>query len=315
MFKKFYKKIRESFQTAVVAAFIVLMVILLLYIPFKIIPKIMTSGTSFIATTISSLFIPNEEDEENTRREETEDDDEDDVDEEDSTINTPTTKTQTPKYYGKADLSIRLIGVGIIDRNTGQFYQTNSTGLNEIVGIKFEVKNIGTNISGIWRLRLVMPSKTTPNHDSDYQISLRPGDRIEYVTGFENPIEKGINNGYIVADYFNNIDELTKTNNYLTVPISIVTKNSTDYKNIKISCGANVESSRTNTIVTWSASVSGGIGQYLYSWSGSDGLLSIQSPYNGINKIYYDTGTKTARVTVNINGQIISKDCDSIRIR
>ena len=320
--KKFYAKIKDSFQTAVVAAFIVLMVILLLYIPFKVIPKIMTSGTSLVATTISSIFIPDNND--NTEE----------------VVATTTTKTNTVKntvtnnsvsktetktsaYYGKADLAISLIGTGIINKSTGQFYQTNYAGSNDVVGVKFEVRNIGTNISGIWRLRLSMPSKTTPTYDSDYQISLRPGDRIEYVASFEKPLSIGINTGYVVADYFNNVDELTKTNNYLTVPIRIESSNitdndiDTDYNNnsLRITCGVNNENPRIGNIVTWSANVTGGSGQYLYSWQGSDDLLSIQSPYNGVNKVYYNSGTKTAKVIVYVNGQTISKSCGSISVR
>ena len=310
MFKKIYTKIQESFQTALVAAFIVLMVILLLYIPFKIIPKIMTSGSSFVATTISSLFVPNEK--ETTSK----------VAATSTKITTseksnPQIKTQIPSYYGKADLSISLIGTGIINRSAGQFYQTSYAGLNDIVGVKFEVKNIGTNVSGIWKLRLVMPSKTTPNYDSEYQISLRPGDRIEYVASFERPTGTGIKTGYIVADYFNNVDELTKTNNYLNVPIRIEGGNINDYEDntIRLSCGSNTTRTSVGDIVTWSATVSGGIGQPLYSWNGSEGLLLIQSPYNGVNKVYYNTGTKTANVTVSIGGQTISGDCGNVTIR
>lgn len=319
MFKKIYTKIRESFQTAVVAAFIVLMVVLLLYIPFKIIPKIMTSGTSFVATTISSLFVSSEEDNNSTKATTTKNT----IEKNNTPIKTTSTdennsktNTQTSKYFGKADLSVSLIGVGVIDKNTGQFYQTNYAGLNNIVGVKFMVKNIGTNISGVWRLRLAMPSKTTPNYDSDYQTSLRPGDRIEYVAAFEKPIKTGINNGYVIADYFNNVDELIKSNNYLTIPIRIENTINTNYNDsIEISCGANVDNPRIGNIVTWSANVVGGYDQYLYTWQGSDGLLSIQSPYNGINKVYDTSGIKTAKVIVNINGQTVSKNCGSISVR
>lgn len=310
-FKKIYEKIKESFQTALVAAFIVLMVILLLYIPFKIIPKIMTNGSSFIATTLSSLFISDDEssneDNNNTETKKPT------IKKETTTTNN--TQTQNPVYYGKSDLSINLISTGVINKYTGQFYQTNYIGSNDIVGIRFEVKNIGTNISGTWRLRLVMPSKTTPEYNSDYQISLKPGDRIEYTASFEKPTKTGNNTGYIIADYFNNVDESIESNNYLTIPIRIGSTNNSNYDSIKVSCRANTETSHTGNIVTWSANVTGGNGQYLYSWEGSDGLLSIQSPYNGINKIYYNTGTKTAKVIINTNGQTITKSCDSIRIR
>jgi hypothetical protein len=310
-FKKFYEKIKESFQTALVAAFIILTVLLLLYIPFKVIPKMMTNGTSFFATTLSSLFVPSEESSTDStpakpslKKE---------------TPTTKSTQTQSPIYYGKSDLSISLLGTGIINKNTGQFYQTSSAGLNDIVGVRFEVKNIGTNISGIWRIRLVMPSKSTPIYDSEYQISLKPGDRIEYTSSFERPTKTGNNIGYITADYFNNVDESVESNNYLTIPIKIVSGNITNYNNnyneIKLSCGANTTRTSTGDIVTWSATVTGGIGQPLYSWYGSDGLLSIQSTQNGVNKIYYNIGTKTARVAVSIGNETISGDCGSVTIR
>ena len=303
-FKKFYLKLKESFQTAIVASFIVLLIILILYIPFKIIPKIVTNGTSFIATTISSLFIPNEDQTEK-----------DTITTKKEKMKENITETKSPIYFGKADLSINLIGIGIIDKNTGQFYQTDNIGSNNIVGIKFEIRNIGTNISGVWRLRLAMPSKTTPDYNSDYQISLRPGDRIEYTASFEKPIKIGINTGYITADYFNSIDEITKSNNYLTVPIRITSKNNNYSDELKLSCGANTTRTSTGNIVTWSATVTGGIGQPLYSWYGSDGLLSIQSPQNGVKKTYYNTGNKTARVSVSVGNQIISGDCGSVTIR
>jgi hypothetical protein len=311
-FKKFYEKIKESFQTALVAAFIILTVLLLLYVPFKVIPKMMSNSSSFFATTLSSLFVSGDESSTDDTTTKTT------LKKETST--TKNTSAQSPVYYGKADLSISLLGTGIINKNTGQFYQTSSAGLNDIVGVRFEVKNIGTNISGIWRIRLVMPSKSTPIYDSEYQISLRPGDRIEYTASFERPTRTGNNIGYITADYFNNVDESVESNNYLTIPIKIVSGNITNYNNnyyneIKLSCGANTTRTSTGNIVTWSATVTGGIGQPLYSWYGSDGLLSIQSTQNGVNKIYYNTGTKTARVAVSIGNEIVSKECGSVTIR
>ncbi len=307
MFKKIWLKIKESFQTAVVAAFIILMVIIILYIPFKIIPQMMSKGTSFIATTLSSLFISgDEEKKEDTKKDSTNTKEED------------TEKTTSNKYYGNADLSIELIGVGFIDGRTGILYYSNEIGKDNIAGVKFQVRNIGTNISGQWRLRIVMPSKTTPEYVSDYQISLKPGDRIEYTASFENPIETGNLTGYIVADYTNNVIESLESNNYLSIPFKIVTtkKTTSNYSNtVKISCEVSDDTPRTGEVVTWYANVSGGYEQYLYSWQGSDGLLSIQSTANGVNKIYDTKGTKTAKVTINYNNQLYTKDCGSIKVK
>ncbi len=307
MIKKIWLKIKESFQTAVVAAFIIIIVIIILYIPFKIIPQMMSKGTSFIATTLSSLFISNEE---NTEKK----DDNKDNKEEDKTPNI----SQINKYYGNPDLSIDLIGVGFVDQKTGILYYSNEIGKDNIIGVKFQVKNIGTNISKEWRLKIIVPSKTTPEYISDYQISLKPGDRIEYTTSFENPVDTGNLTGYIVIDYTNNIIESSESNNYLNIPFKINnTKNTTNnYSNtIKISCNVSDDTPKVGEIVTWYVTVSGGYGQYLYSWQGSDGLLSIQSTANGVNKIYDTKGTKTAKVTINYNNQIYSKDCGSIKVK
>jgi hypothetical protein len=308
MFKKIWLKIKESFQTAVVAAFIILMVIIILYIPFKIIPQMMSKGTSFIATTLSSLFISG--DNKNT--------DKDKEDNKKTTEKEETKKTSTTNYYGNPDLSIDLIGTGFIDNRTGILYYSNEVGKDNIVGVKFQVKNTGTNISGTWRLRIVMPSKTTPEYISDYQISLRPGDRIEYTASFEDPTETGNINGYIVADYTNNVAESIESNNYLNIPFKIIStkKTTSNYSNaIKISCEVSDDTPETGDVVTWYANVNGGYGQILYSWQGSDGLLSIQSAANGVKKIYDTKGTKTAKVTINYNNQIYTKDCGSIKVK
>lgn len=313
MFKKIWLKIKESFQTAVVAAFIILIVILILYIPFRIIPQMISKSTSFIATTLSSLFISNEEN--TTDKNENNDDNEENSNSDDKK---ETTKTVINKYYGNSDLQISLIGTGFIDERTGILNYSNEVGKNNIIGVKFEVKNIGTNISGQWRLRIVMPSNTTPEYISDYQISLKPGDRIEYIANFENPTRTGNLNGYIIADYTNNVIESLESNNYLNVPFKINTtrKTTSNYSNnIKISCEASDDTPKKGEIVTWYANITGGYGQILYSWQGSDGLLSIQSTANGINKIYNSTGTKTAKVTINYNGIIYSKDCNSIKVK
>jgi len=307
MFKKIWLKIKESFQTAIVAVFIILTIVIILYVPFKIIPQIMSRGTSFISTTLSSFFIS--------------DNDKKTEESEDNSLKTnkkENTKETLNKYYGNADLLIDLIGIGFVDEKTGILYYSNEVGKNNIIGVKFQVKNIGTNISGQWKLKIIMPSKTTPEYISDYQISLKPGDRIEYTASFENPIETGNLTGYIIADYTNNVVELLESNNYLNIPFKVITTKKTtgNYSNaIKISCGVSDDTPDTGDIVTWYADVSGGYGQYLYSWQGSDNLLSIQSTANGVNKIYDTKGTKTAKVTVNYNNQIYTKDCENIKVK
>ena len=70
-----------------------------------------------------------------------------------------------------------------------------------------------------------------------------------------------------------------------------------------VNAGASVP---TGTAIQWAASASGGSGSYSYSWSGTDGLSgSGQS----ISMSYYNSGVKTASVTVYSNGQTITVNC------
>lgn len=323
--KTFMEKTKESFGTALMSAGIVLAVLLLLWIPFKLIPAIFGNGSNFVSTTLSSLFISgNATSTPNT------------VDNTPAT-NTPALKTNTSSvpsqvqrvYYGKPDLQVTLIGTGIIDPASKQFVATNYAGSADEIAIKFEVKNIGTNVTGAWKLRINAPSRTTPYYDSAYQTSIKPGDKIIYTTSFNTPISAGINTTYITADPLNMIDEVSESNNQIIVPIKIdgtyysynsnynygtnVTTNLPygtlyTWTNININCYANPQTAYVGSPVTWFATASGGNGYFSYSWTGSD-LLS--SSDNTINKIYYSSGTKTASVTVTSNGQSLTAQCSA----
>lgn len=339
--KTTWEKMKESFVSSLMSTGIVLVVLLILWISFKGIPSLYSNGSNFVATTLSSLFIP--EDVTLTPKinaEITNDKINNNVATNtiSTSINTKTPKintstqtqvlTQVQKYFGKSDLQVTLIGTGIIDSASKQFIQTNYAGYNDKIAIKFEVKNIGTNISGVWKLRINTPSKTTPYYDSEYQISIKPKDRIIFTTSFDSPISTGINTAYITADPLNMVDEISENNNQLIVPIKIEGSsysynnnynygnntiisnipNGTLYTwtNLNINCYANPQTTYINSPVTWFVTTSGGNGYYSFSWTGSDLLNSNES---SITKTYYSSGTKTASVTVTSNGVSITKQC------
>ena len=319
--KTFWEKCKESFHIALMTAGIVLVVLLLIWIPFKVIPSIFSNGSNYVATTLSSLIVPSEA----TTTVVT-------------TNNKPVTSSNgttnfapvysAPAYYGKSDLEITFIGTGIIDPATRQFMSTNYAGFNDEIAIRFQVKNIGTNVSGSWKLRINTPSRTTPYFDSDYQQSIKPGDRIIYTTSFNSPIAVGINTSYITADPLNMIDELSESNNEIIVPINIqgtsysynnnfnngnIVSNSpygTQYTwtNITANCYANPQTTYIGSPMTWYVSASGGNGYFSYSWTGSDQLYANET---AVSKTYYSSGTKVANVTVTSNGVSITKQCSA----
>lgn len=339
-----WAKVKESFITAATAAVIVLFVILLVWIPLKLIPRLFSNGSSYIATSLTSTFIPN------------------------ATTSTPTEKSGTTNVYntynsygyattsanknvastvnvnGRPDLAVRLLAVGTIDRYTKQLSQTQYANATDEIGIKFEIVNIGDSASGVWSFKATLPSMTTPNYQSDNQVSLNPGDRIQYVLGFDNPTNSGTNNAYITIDSLGYATDSNVGNNSLTVPISVIGATNYNYTNTNTNypynynynygntwgnnynynggttytwtslsgnCSANPTTAYTGQAITWNANPAGGNGYYTYSWNGSDNMFdSNRNPV----KTYYTTGTKTATVTITSNGSSITKQCGSVNI-
>ena len=330
------EKLKESFTAALMPAGIVLIVLLLLWIPFKVIPSIYGHGSNFVATALSSLFVSGDatstpiiDNQNNVSNKSTSSQ---------SSVNTNSTTNagatysniQVQKvYYGKPDLAITFISTGIIDPASKQFIQTNYAGYNDEIGIKFEVKNIGTNVSGAWKLRINAPSRTTPYFDSDNQVSIKPGDKIVFTATFDSPLYVGINSAYITVDPLNLVDESSESNNLLNVPIKIegtyyTYNNNYNYgsnsvasnlpygtlyswTNLNVSCYANPQTAQIAAPITWYASVSGGNGYYSYTWTGSDQLYSNGTA--AVSKTYYSSGTKVASVIVTSGGQSITKQC------
>jgi hypothetical protein len=95
--------------------------------------------------------------------------------------------------------------------------------------------------------------------------------------------------------------------------------NSNDYANasgnfctnvepLTISCSASPSVINVNESTSWNALASGGVGSYLYSWTGTDSLYgSSQS----VSKNYSISGTKNATVTVTSGGQTASANCSA----
>ncbi len=319
--KTLWERAEESFLSALMAAGMLAVTILVLWLPFKIIPAIFGYGSNFVSTTLSSLFIEDTTGGNLATQKEADKTS-------DKSVTTNAAVKIKKAYYGKSDLEVTLVSTGIIDPASKQFMQTNYAGFNDEIAIKFEVKNVGTNVSGEWKLRINSPSRTTPYYDSEYQASIKPGDRIAFTTSFDSPSNTGVNTAYITADPLNMIDENSESNNQITVPIKIdgLTYNYTNNYNYgnttvvqnpaygtsyawtstSLDCSANPQTSYLGSPVTWYATVSGGNGYYSYKWSGSDDLYSNM---NTVSKSYFSSGTKTATVTVNSNGTILSKTC------
>ena len=75
-----------------------------------------------------------------------------------------------------------------------------------------------------------------------------------------------------------------------------------------VSCSANPLSIQTGNSINWLATASGGIGSYIYSWTGTDVLSGSSS---SVLKVYSNSGSKTATVAVTSGDQSVTANCSA----
>ncbi|MES2059826.1 MAG: hypothetical protein V4438_02230 [Patescibacteria group bacterium] len=85
-----------------------------------------------------------------------------------------------------ADLSVTITNVGTMDRNTGQFYYTNSIYRGDKAAVQFEVRNNGSTNSGSFTWTANFPSNSNSTFTSSTQNSLAPGQTMTFTAGFDN---------------------------------------------------------------------------------------------------------------------------------
>lgn len=99
------------------------------------------------------------------------------------------------------------------------------------------------------------------------------------------------------------------------VPVyPVVVPKSTNYNGLDIGCYADPVTATPNQPVTWNVEVTGGVGPYSYSWTGTDGLSGSAA---SVIKYYSAAGTKNAVVTVtSADGRNSVHACsNSIKVR
>jgi len=115
---------------------------------------------------------------------------------------------------GPADLSIRMITAGVIDPS-GALINRAPISPREIMGIEFDIANIGGSATGSWYFTASLP--TGPSnyaYTSPIQISLAPGEHIVYVLRFSpNMLGRA---AIIQVDPINRVFEANETNNMIS---------------------------------------------------------------------------------------------------
>jgi hypothetical protein len=122
----------------------------------------------------------------------------------------------------------------------------------------------------------------------------------DYYRGYHN------NDGIYITDFMNYRYDGSYQNNYYPSYPSYPTYPT--YPSLYVSCSPSSTNVKTGENVSWTANVSGGNGFYSYNWYGTDNLYgSSQTVYRS----YYNTGYKTASVTVTSGTQTITAQCNN----
>ncbi len=248
---------------------------------------------------------------------------------------TPSSPTYTPApvlqptYYGTPDLAARLLQVGLLNNGVNLITPQNQFHAQDMVGIKFEVRNDGDAATGPWSFAATLPSLSTPIYNSPTQISLRPGESIIFTLGFSNLTAQEISTLTINVDPQNTVNEKAEYNNIITATITNLDYRSNYYNNynystgcyvngfftyncnnnnngnnyyndnnnndLQVTCNTKPNSPSTGDRVNWNANASGGAGGYTYHWSGTNNL---NSSLRNTSKTYSTRGDKNATVTV-----------------
>jgi hypothetical protein len=129
-------------------------------------------------------------------------------------VNTNSSTTNTSTNTGKADLVVRMLDTGIVNRSTNAYTTSSSANNGDRVGVRFEVENVGGTATGSWRFAATLPASdsNSVNYTSDYQDSLLPGQKKTFTIAFDNLRSVGVNTITVVVDSSNQVNEANENN-------------------------------------------------------------------------------------------------------
>jgi len=123
------------------------------------------------------------------------------------------------KVYGKPDLSIHNLRVGVLDSN-GYLVKKSTFYEGETITIKFTVSNYGTKTSPVWYFQALLPTRDGQIYTSQAQPKIAPCSGRFYTLRVQNP-KKGTHNILVDVDPQNLIRELNEINNSASVNITV----------------------------------------------------------------------------------------------
>jgi len=137
-----------------------------------------------------------------------------------------TTVVQVPgtpaPLFGLPDLTVENITTGYLtSSDTDSFVRSNEVPEGERGAVKFSVFNRGTNASGRFQFEAELPTDRAYTYNSGSQQSLNPGERIDYVLGFNKTKEGSNRTITITVDPDRGVKESNEGNNTRSATIDI----------------------------------------------------------------------------------------------
>lgn len=130
--------------------------------------------------------------------------------------------TTPANYYGLPDLVVENVTTGYLtSADTSTFRSSNEVPDGKRGAVKFTIANRGTNISERFDFEVELPTSRSYTYKSKSQQTLRPGERIEYVLGFDQAREGNDRTITITVDADRDIDESNESNNDRSVTVDI----------------------------------------------------------------------------------------------
>lgn len=130
--------------------------------------------------------------------------------------------TGPANYYGLPDLVVENVTTGYLtSSDTSTFRSSNEVPDGKRGAVKFTIANRGTNISERFDFEVELPTSRSYTYKSRSQQTLRPGERIEYVLGFDQAREGNDRTITITVDADRDINESNESNNDRSVTVDI----------------------------------------------------------------------------------------------
>lgn len=128
----------------------------------------------------------------------------------------PTPSNPTTANPGtSADLQVRILETGYVIGGTNTFVASSSVSMSDRAAVRFVVENVGGTPTGQWRFTAELPTIYYYRYDSVEQESLAPGDRIEYILGFDTIENRAQVQAMIIVDPEQRTSDTNRANNMI----------------------------------------------------------------------------------------------------